>query len=267
VRLVRIDARVRGRRLQIPLGAPVAVLTGPTGAGKTTAIRSARWAVTGRLPTDDRPVSKPGDVYPLLAAEDQDVAVTVELADGDRVIVVDNGSRPSIEFVGTDVDVLGLTENVGFNRANNTGLFLAGTGAVLSLNNDIRTTAPGWLQLIRDALQPGVLVGAHLRDDSHTAVDGRTIPYLDGWCLAGMRDDLLAIGGWNEDFEEPAYFGDNELCVRAREAGMELVEVPVTLRHIGNYTSKRMDITGVSTRNRAQYEQAVRELLPAVVPS
>ena len=196
-------------------------------------------------------------------------AVESELVDGDRVIVVDNGSVDPLHETWTCAPsmIRRNEQNTGFNRANNAGLGRSETDAVLFLNNDIRATAPGWLQPIRDALQPGVLVGADLRDDRHTAVDGRVIPYLDGWCLAGMRDDLIRIGGWNEDFEEPAYYGDNELCARAREAGMELVEVPIALRHVGNYTSKRMDITGVSTRNRARYEQAVRELLPAVAPS
>lgn len=195
-------------------------------------------------------------------------AVEPECAGGDKVIVVDNGSQTWIRVrENPAVQLLRYATNTGFSRANNVGLDRADTDAVLFLNNDIRATAPGWLQPIRDALQPGVLVGASLRSDPHTAVDGRTIPYLDGWCLAGMTEDLIRIGGWNEDFEEPAYYGDNELCVRAREAGMELVEVPVSLYHIGNYTSKRMDITGVTLRNRARYEQAVRELLPAVAPA
>jgi len=190
-------------------------------------------------------------------------AVKPELVDGDEVIIVDNGSTVSVT-VPTDAQVwvVRTVDNAGFNRVNNFGTRQAKTDVVLFLNNDIRASAPGWLQPIRDALEPGVLVGADLRDDPHSAVDGRIIPYLDGWCLAGMRDDLIDLGGWNEDFEEPAYYGDNELCVRAREAGMELVEASVTLRHIGNYTSKRMDITGVSMRNRARYERAVRELLP-----
>jgi len=190
-------------------------------------------------------------------------AVGTELGDDDRVTIVDNGSLAWFKSIAAPVvGFITFNRNAGFNHANNAGLADAETDAVLFLNNDIRATAPGWLQPIRDALEPGVLVGAHLRDDRHTAVDGRVIPYLDGWCLAGRRDDLIRIGGWNEDFEEPAYYGDNELCVRAHEAGMELVEVPTTLRHIGNYTSKRMDITGVSMRNRARYEKAVRELLP-----
>lgn len=184
-------------------------------------------------------------------------AMTV-LTEDDRLIVVDNGGAP---------DDLGATyvqprRNLGFSRACNQGLYAAETDAVLWLNNDVRMTSATWLEQIRKALRPGVLVGAHLRNDAHTAVDGTVIPYLDGWCLAGMTADLIDLDGFDETFEEPSYFGDNDLCVRAQAAGMRLVQVPVGLTHIGNYTSKRTDVTGVSARNRARYEQTVRGLQP-----
>lgn len=181
-------------------------------------------------------------------------AVTTALTDDDRLVIVDNGSTPAIPDAA-----IRLPTNHGFSHACNFGLDAASTDAVLFLNNDVRMTSATWLQQIRQALKPGVLVGAQLRTDAHTAVDGEPVPYLDGWCLAGMRDDLLDVGGWNPVFEEPAYYGDNELCVRAQAAGMRLVAVPVGLQHLGNYTSRRMDVTGVSARNRDRYVAAVRE--------
>ena len=193
------------------------------------------------------------------------------LDDRDDLIVIDNGSVPPLEESWADtvreepttgVTFVRFEHNIGFGRACNIGLDRAETDAVLFLNNDIRATDPTWLDPIRKTLRPGALVGAQLRADPHTAVNGTPIPYLDGWCLAGMRDDLVNIGGWNEEFEEPAYYGDNELCVRARAAGMDLAEVQTGLVHIGNYTSKRMDVTGVSARNRALYERAARNLAP-----
>lgn len=180
-------------------------------------------------------------------------AVTV-LGDDDRLVIVDNGSTPAIPDAA-----IRLPTNHGFSKACNFGLDAATTDAVLFLNNDIRMTSATWLQQIRQALKPGVLVGARLRTDAHTAVDGVAVPYLDGWCIAGMTAELLALGGWNEAFTEPAYYGDNELCVRAQAAGMRLVAVPVGLQHLGNYTSRRMDVTGVSARNRERYVEAVRE--------
>ena len=180
-------------------------------------------------------------------------AVTV-LGDDDRLVIVDNGSTPAIPDAA-----IRLPTNHGFSRACNFGLDAADTDAVLFLNNDIRMTSHTWLTQIRQALKPGVLVGARLRTDAHTAVDGQPVAYLDGWCIAGMRDELLALGGWNEDFEEPAYYGDNDLCVRAQAAGMRLVAVPAGLQHMENYTSRRMDVTAVSARNRERYVAAVRE--------
>ena len=68
---------------------------------------------------------------------------------------------------------------------------------MLFLNNDIAATAADWVEPIRDALEPGVLVGASLRHDPHGAVDGQPFPYLDGWCLAGMTEDLLELDGFD----------------------------------------------------------------------
>ncbi len=193
----------------------------------------------------------------------------IDHSSAERVLIIDNGSDPPLyaqfrEWYGGRVFDVRLDRNLGFSRACNAGLAVAQrmtapTDAVLFLNNDIAPAGDGdWLKPIRDELRPGVLVGAHLRFDPHTAVDGRVIPYLDGWCLAGMAADLLALAGWDEGFEEPSYFGDNDLCFRARRAGMRLVEAPVTLRHLGNQTSRRMDVRGVTERNYERFADKVR---------
>ena len=95
---------------------------------------------------------------------------------------------------------------------------------VLFLNNDIRMTDHRWLEDIREAVEPGVLVGP-LRYDNHAKVDDQHLPYIDGWCLAGMREDLLELGGFDESLEEPAYYSDNLLCLEARAHGMTLRDV------------------------------------------
>lgn len=194
-------------------------------------------------------------------------ALATALDPCDDLIVVDNASDPPLfpspnAFFFTHA----LAEsNLGFSRACNHGLREAKTAAVLFLNNDIVHTRDGWLEPIRQALRPGVLVGAELNPGYHAKVDGRCFPYLAGWCLAGMRDDLLSLGGWDEGFEEPSYYGDNDLCVRARAAGMRLVQVAVGLRHLGNYTSRRMDVGPVSQRNYLRYAARVAELFPQPV--
>lgn len=194
-------------------------------------------------------------------------AIEAGISDGDRVIVVDNGSDPSVRdayFVRTEAalpayaTILRSQVNLGFSRACNAAFERVGTEAVLFLNNDVVMTDPGWLAAIRAALRPGVLVGARLRSDPHTAVDGQPVPYLDGWCVAALANTWRQVGGWSEELEEPAYYGDNELAVRAARAGVHLVEAPVGLRHLENYTSRRMRFADVAERNRERYAAAVR---------
>ncbi|MEK9810675.1 MAG: glycosyltransferase [Candidatus Nanopelagicales bacterium] len=196
-------------------------------------------------------------------------AIEAGLAPHDRVIIIDNGSSPTLrdayfERTGHGLPafatILRSSVNLGFSRACNAAMQRVGTDAILFLNNDIRLRDAGWLDHIKRALEPGTLVGAHLRHDPHTAVDGETIPYLDGWCLAGMTSDLHGLGGW-DDLEEPSYYGDNLLCARASAAGMRLRQVTVGLRHLENYTSRRLDLRDeVAERNRAVYEAEVRRL-------
>jgi GT2 family glycosyltransferase len=174
------------------------------------------------------------------------------------VIVVDNASDPPLP------NAWRLDRNSGFSHASNVGLELARTDAVLFLNNDIAMRYPDWLQRIREALEPGVLVGPALRHDLHAWVDGEPYPYLDGWCLAGMRQDLLELGGFDESFEEPSYYSDNELCFRARIAGMSLREVRSGLWHKGGRTTST-EAAGtwqvVTDRNKARFASLVRDSL------
>jgi len=175
----------------------------------------------------------------------------------DEVLIVDDGSEPALDFADL------RTESVGFSGACNAGLDAASSQAVLFLNNDIELRRPGWLEPIRAELRYGLLVGAWIRRDPHTIVDGKPIPYLDGWCVAGMREDLLALGGWDSTLDEPSYYGDNILSLRAREAGMKLVEVWVGLHHIGNVTSEDLAadyVQAISERNKARYQTLAREL-------
>lgn len=181
---------------------------------------------------------------------------------GDELIVVDNASDPPIEFAALRLDY-----NAGFVTASNAGLDQATTDAVLFLNNDVAATDPGWLDRIRDAIEPGVLVGASLNWGAHAKVDGRPLPYLEGWCLAGTRDDLRELGGFDQSFYEPAYFGDNDLCLRARAAGMRLRETRVGLVHLGNATAGPATgnpaVQAATRANFQRYARRARDLLAA----
>ncbi len=175
-----------------------------------------------------------------------------------EVLVIDNGSTPPLP------NAWRLDHNSGFSRASNVGLELARTDAVLFLNNDIFSTAAGWLEPIRAALELGVLVGPVIRDDPHGGVDGHPMPYLDGWCLAGMTEDLLELGGFDEDYAEPSYFSDNDLSFRARLAGMTLRESRTQICHLASKTSGGYEGNGVMEAfeaNKRRFQAIVRESL------
>ena len=176
----------------------------------------------------------------------------------DELIVVDNGSDPAVPFATVRLD-----SNHGVAVAYNIGLREATTDIVVFLNNDVGLVRHGWLHALAAATEPGVLVGANLRYDAHGDVDGQRLPYLDGWCLAGRREDLLSLDGFDESYEEPAYYSDNDLSLRARAKGMTLREVPLGLRHKLNMTAND-DPAAKDKAAAANYERfaaAARELL------
>ena len=196
----------------------------------------------------------------LELASDYFTAVSV-MKRGDEVVIVDNASTPPLEFGTVYSDT-----NLGFCDGCNIGLKHATKDAVLFLNNDISILRSHWLEEIRETLEPGVIVGP-MREGRHTSVDGESFPYIDGWCLAGMREDLLALGGFDETLAEPAYFSDNLLCLEARAQGMSLRDVRVGLRHKLNSTAGPAwdDRVRAATQiNQARYEARVRELTAAV---
>ena len=184
-------------------------------------------------------------------------AVGVRTGDVGVVIVDDGSARPVPEAAVTHERPL------GFSRSCNDGADAAnGAEALLFLNNDIALAADWWLHAIRAEVGPGRVVGPRMRMDAHATVDGRPQPWIEGWCLAITATDLAAIGGWDEGYEEPAYFGDNDLCARARAAGMKLVEVPCGLHHLDGVTRRDFDdvVPSVTGRNRGRYAARVREL-------
>ena len=187
----------------------------------------------------------------------------------DELIVIDNGSDPPISIASDiAIDTIRLEENAGFSGGSNLGLWAAQTEAVLFLNNDVVARSPDWLEAIRTMLEPGLFVGAELRYDKHGQVDGVEHPYIDGWCLAGMTEDLRDLGGWDESFDEPSYYGDNDLCFRARMAGITLKEAQVPITHLRDTRYPVMPsphVQEVTVRNKARFEARVRDALGAAV--
>ncbi len=188
-----------------------------------------------------------------------DYKQVIAAADADEVWIVDNGSQSPLDFA-----TLRLDTNEGFCGGSNAGLNAASTDAVVFLNNDVSLNSTEWLEELLDGLEPGVLVGARMRRDPHTVVDGKVIPYLDGWCLAGMRDELLEIGGFDTTLDEPGYFSDNLLCLEARAYGLSLREVEVGLHHKRNASISDLNhrvAIAATEANHARYVARARELM------
>jgi GT2 family glycosyltransferase len=176
----------------------------------------------------------------------------------DEVVIVDDASDPPYK---TPDKLVRLDESRGFCGACNAGLAAATMDAVVFLNNDIELRAANWLRNIRRHLWPRTLVG-ELRRGAHTYLDGQEHPYIDGWCIAAMREDLLELGGWDETLEEPAYYSDNLLTLRALQAGWKLATpIPIGLHHLvsGTAHDDRAAIERAASANRAVWEQAVRD--------
>ncbi len=175
----------------------------------------------------------------------------------DELLIVDNGSDPPLPF-GT----IYSETNLGFCAGSNVGLKHATGTVVLFLNNDIVMTRENWLEEIRELVEPGVIVGP-LRLDPHADVDGVKFPYVDGWCMAGMREDFLSLGGWDETLAEPAYYSDNFLSLEARLAGMTLRDLRPGLLHKGSSTSMPgiySSAAAATTANRARYQDLARKV-------
>ncbi len=187
-----------------------------------------------------------------------DYKKVIRAADADEVLIVDNGSTPPLDFA-----TLRLDTNEGFCGGSNAGLHVARTDIVVFLNNDVSPVDDMWLDQLLEPLEEGVLVGARIRRDPHTMVDGKVIPYLDGWCIAGYREELLEIGGWDTTLAEPGYFSDNLLCLEARAHGMMLREATVGLHHKRNQTTGHDVNTAVKATelNHARYLARARELM------
>lgn len=156
---------------------------------------------------------------------------------GAQVIVVDNGSSPDVAaalhamcerlsgvYIRND-------SNVGFARANNQGMAHADGERVVCLNNDV-DCRPGWLEQVERDVQPGALYGPSL-------LERGGLPYIEGWCIAGMLTDWLALGGWDDEYYAGLYWEDNDLCFRAVRMGLGLIRVHWPVWHYGNYTSAR----------------------------
>lgn len=196
-----------------------------------------------------------------------------------RIIVVDNGSRDEtlqqLERLEGQVEVVRLTENLGFVRGMNAGIAAASPyDDVVLVNNDIVFTQADWLERLRDAAyaQPQVgIVGCRLHGPESPPRLYHTGGYIEPDELLGQqtesgrverdvgqypdtrqvesiafalvyirRDCLDAVGVLDERFH--SYFEDSDYCLRAAAAGLATVVCGgVTLQHEQHGSTRHVD--------------------------
>lgn len=180
---------------------------------------------------------------------------------GAQIVIIDNASEPfAAEMIHDMVVRMGgeyirNESNKGFAEANNQGLERAKGDIVLFMNNDIEAAA-NFIGSVGESVGQHELCGPSLLV---RWIDGIAVPYLEGWCLAGTRQLVAEIGGWNSDAFPGLYYEDNEFCWRAMRAGASLVQRTWPVRHLSNYTtSKTPGAYDNSERNRQVFEEIVR---------
>lgn len=186
-----------------------------------------------------------------------------------EVIVVDNGSTDSsIELIKEAfpwVRVIGLADNTGFAKGNNTGFAVSSSRYIVTLNNDTIADS-GWLKALYEAAESDPSAGMvaskiFLGREGKELDSAGMLIYPDGMsrqrgrgekdrgqfdgsgellfpsaCAALYRSEMLKeIGGFDEHFF--SYCEDADLGLRARLAGWGAVFAPrATVRHLYSQT-------------------------------
>ena len=189
-----------------------------------------------------------------------------------EVLVVDNGSSDASRERVTGgfpwVRWIETGSNLGFAAAANRGLRLSRGRLVLFLNPDARSTEAAIAAATRTLdEQPsvGLVAVAHRDEDgrptptvepffSLRALAGRRwekrvrspegpgpvpIDWAHGAFYVGRRDELVALGGYDERYF--LYAEDMDLCFRVQESGRSVVYLPqVSIVHQGNRAGERL---------------------------
>ncbi len=213
-----------------------------------------------------------------------------------EVIVVDDGSSDDTEAALRQVEGLRYhrrAANGGFIAACNDGASLASGEFLVFLNNDT-VPQPGWLDALIDTFDahPGTgIVGAQLlypdgrlqeaggivrRDGSaeklgrHRAANDpafafvRRVDYCSGAALAIRTTVFQGLGGFDTHFS-PAFYEDTDLCMKAREQGLQvLVQPDARVVHVEGATAgtdTRRGVKAYQVQNQTKFVERWRPRL------
>lgn len=199
-----------------------------------------------------------------------------------ELILIDNGSdQPTAEALAALPPERGMVirneTNAGFAAANNQGYAQASGDVIIFLNSDIAGD-PTWLAHVADDVQDGALYGPAL---AVQLVYGLRLPYLEGWCIAATKktwerlcpsDDTLLgwpidsvgvrlpLGPWDANAYPGPYWEDNDLCLRALQADISLIQTAWPIQHKGGRTAGALFKHGATfEQNRATFVQRVAQ--------
>lgn len=202
-----------------------------------------------------------GFIHSLNRMLDDDSAEKTEL------IIINNGSKDDTKMFlerwlkhprGPQHKVVKHYDtNQGFAAGNNYGCRVVRGDYILFINNDIiwmDDPIPAFIKAYKTLESTNVpaILGTRLfsHDTGWNVLQGKPVPYLEGWCLFMNRDimdkltikhkDDKTLGVFDEESFPLAYFEDIDLSLRAQLQGIELVErSDMPVRHLGSQTSQR----------------------------
>lgn len=204
---------------------------------------------------------------------------------GAELILIDNASdAPTAEALRALPPERGRVirneENRGFAAANNQGYANASGDIIIFLNSDIAGD-PIWLKHVADDVQDGALYGPAL---AVQLVYGLRVPYLEGWCIAATRatwerlimawnckhrmgygEGAIENMAWDADAYPGPYWEDNDLCLRALQQDISLIQTAWPIQHKGGRTAGALSKHGATfEQNRATFAQRVAQAVQHV---
>lgn len=183
------------------------------------------------------------------------------VAEAERVVAIDNNTPDATgealaAFAATHQNVIlqRYATNTGFAGGNNLGMYYAhDDDIVVFLNSDVALPESGDLMAsIAHDVRDGAIYGPSLQAQ---LVAGRWTPYLEGWCVAATKRtwrklvDAPNVGPWDAMGYPGPYWEDNDLCLRALQRQINLVQTNWPIIHLGGRS------TGILGRWAASFEQ------------
>ena len=216
------------------------------------------------------------------------------MADVSSIVVIQpdgSGSYQSVNQPAACELLITAEENLGFAAANNLAVAETSSEFIAFLNPDLQLTE-GWLPPLLAALgDPAVAIAApvllhpdgHIdeagqvvfsdggslaiggvdwpggRDSYPTVMFDRDLDYASAACWVMRRSVFNELGGFSTDYW-PAYFEDNDLAQRARQAGYvtRLVTSRPVIHHHEGASAERV---AIAQRSRATFERKWADVL------